>query len=324
MNSTPLKILVPGIFAAELSKKLKVSHALTTIQDQTDSEIVKILSDTDVLVSGEFKAAWRGDKKTASPRLVHSVGAGVDGIDMASLPSGCTVCNVYGHERGVAEHAFMLMLALQRNLLGLDTALRKGDWTPQRVYLPELRQRNLLILGLGHIGAELARWGHFLDMKVTALTRSPSKQRNETPALCAVGSLSELEKHLPEADFIVVAIPCTPETESLIGEKEFQRMKPKAFVINVGRARVINEEALYHALHTRRIAGAGLDVWYQYPEGEQVKRLPSRFPLQELDNVIMTPHKPTIETMEYRWGKIAENIGRFARGEPLQNVVCTA
>ena len=99
-------------------------------------------------------------------------------------------------------------------------------------------------------------------------------------------------------------------------------MKPTAFVLNVGRARVINEEALYHALHTRRIAGAGLDVWYQYPETEKEKKLPSRFPLQELDNVIMTPHKPTIETMEYRWGEIAENIGRFARSEPLHNVVC--
>lgn len=97
-------------------------------------------------------------------------------------------------------------------------------------------------------------------------------------------------------------------------------MKPGAFIINVGRAAVINEEALYRALQNRRIAGAGLDVWYQYPAPGQ-DRMPARLPFQELDNVIMTPHKPTAETMAYRWKQIAANIGRLARGEPLACVV---
>ena len=205
-----------------------------------------------------------------------------------------------------------------------DAALRKGDWTPERVYLPELRGRNLLILGLGHIGAQLARWGQFLEMKVTALTRNPSKARDGKPAVHTLGALGDLAKHLGEADFIVVAIPSCPDTADLIGAREFHRMKKGAFLINVGRARVVNEEALYEALRSRRIAGAGLDVWYQYPDPPGEKKFPSRFPFQELDNVIMTPHKPTIETMEYRWGKIAENIACFARGEALSNVVFTA
>jgi phosphoglycerate dehydrogenase-like enzyme len=328
MKSVPLTVVVHDYFASELSSAL-VSQTfasppvLRTIVGHTDVEVATMLAGTDVLVSGEFRPAWCAAGKTSRLRLVHSSGAGIDAIDLKSLPPGCKVCNVYGHERGVAEQAFMMMLALQRDLFKMDAALRKGDWTPQRAYLPELGNRNLLILGFGHIGAELARWGNFLDMNVTALTRPPTKVRSGKPAPCALGTLKELGEHLATADFVIVAIPATAETTDLIGEREFQQMKPGAFLINVGRARVVNEEALYKALRSRRIAGAGYDVWYEYPASLADKKHPSRFPLHELDNLIMTPHKPTIETMAYRWAKIAENIARFERGEALENVVCT-
>lgn len=97
-------------------------------------------------------------------------------------------------------------------------------------------------------------------------------------------------------------------------------MKSSAYIVNVGRGPVLNEDALYHALKTRQIAGAGLDVWYNYPAPGQNLR-PSRQPFHELDNVIMTPHKPTIETMSYRWKEIAANLNRFSRGEALVSVV---
>jgi phosphoglycerate dehydrogenase-like enzyme len=160
-------------------------------------------------------------------------------------------------------------------------------------------------------------------MRVRALTRSPAKARPAGPGLCAVGALGELDAHLPGADFVVVAIPAAEGTVDLIGGRQLQRMKPEAFIVNVGRARVINEAALYEALRARRIAGAGLDVWYRYPDGGE-KCLPSRLPFQDLDNVIMTPHKPTAETMAYRWREIGKNIGRLARGEPLHNLVGAA
>jgi phosphoglycerate dehydrogenase-like enzyme len=310
-------------FAAELSKSLKTTEPLRTIGNQSDEEIAEMLSRTEVLVSPIYKAAWGAVAKNGTLRLVHSTGAGIDDIDLVSLPPGCRVCNVYGHERGVAEQAFMLVLALQKRLRKLDASLRRGDWTPELPYLSELRQRSLLILGLGHVGAELVRWGRFLDMDMTALTRSPSRERAERLGLTKWGRLDELGKYLPLADFVIVAIPATDETIDLIGEREFEQMKRTAYLINVGRARVVNEEALYNALLCGRIAGAGLDVWYQYPEGSEIQ-FPSRFPLQELDNVIMTPHKPTVETMEYRWAKIAENIRRFALGDSLENVVYTA
>jgi phosphoglycerate dehydrogenase-like enzyme len=322
-----VKVLIQEWFASELTDSLKsqqpaIAFSLRTYRDLDDPTIPALIAQSDVLVSGEYLPAWR-DPRGERPRFVHTVGAGVDGIDIASLPRGCVVCNVYGHERGVAEQAFMLMLALHKKLFSMDAALRRGDWTPQQTYLPELRERRLLILGAGHIGRELTRWGRFLDMHVTVLTRSPSPQRAAEIGAHAIGSLSDLDRHLGDADFIVVAIPSTPQTVGLIGNVQFRLMKPTAFVINVGRAAVIDEEALYDALRTRRIAGAGLDVWYLYPAGTEL-RLPSRMPFHELDNVIMTPHKPTAETMSYRFRMIAKQIGRFARGEALENVVHVA
>jgi phosphoglycerate dehydrogenase-like enzyme len=315
------RILAGPLFAPGVAAKLNFPHLMTVLDRQSDAEIAKIAADTDVIVSAAFTSAWRVPGADR-PGLVHSVGAGFEGIDRACLPAGCIVCNVYGHERAVTEEAFMLMLALQKGLFGLDAALRRGDWTPEPPYLFELRGRRLLILGYGHIGAELARFGCFFGMEVTALTRNPSPERAEKHGLRELGALSDLGRHLPGADFVIVAIPHNPDTNNLIGEKEFQKMKPTAFIINVGRAPVVEETALYQALRERRIAGAGLAVWYRYPSGDE-KCLPANLPFQELDNIIMTPHKPSLETIDYRIGEIAENIRRFAVGEPLKNVVYT-
>ena len=317
MATPSLKIVCNQRFAEDLSRELSSVHDLQTFGDENDAEIAALLSDADVLASAIFKASWC-DPDHCSLRLVHSVGAGTDWIDFDSLPADCKVCNVYGHQWGVAEQAMMLAMALQKKLFAMDAALRRGDWTPQPPLLEEMRQRNLLILGLGHVGQELVRWGHFLSMNVTALTRSPSKDRGKIEGLSAVGGLDELDNHLGQADFVIVAIPATNETKGLLGEKQFALMKSTAFVLNLGRAPVIDEVALYQALKNRTIAGAGLDVWYRYPDDFNEPLLPAQQPFHELDNVIMTPHKATYETMAYRWREIAENIDRLAQGAPLK------
>jgi phosphoglycerate dehydrogenase-like enzyme len=319
MTTSSMKIAVHRNFAAELAKQLAVPHTLREFSNESDAAMADLLAKTDVLVSGAYKPEWK-PAQHRSLRLIHSTGAGVDGIDLPSVPTDCVVCNVYGHERGVAEQAFLLMMALHKGLFGLDAALRKGNWTPERPYLPEMNGRKLLVVGLGHIGRELVRWGNFMDMDVSAVTRTPRPEQSEELGLSFFGGLGELSAHLGQADFVVVAIPATPDTIDLIGARELALMKPGAFIINVGRGPVINEEALYDALRDRRIGGAGLDVWYQYPAAGQ-ERLPSRFPFQELNNVIMTPHKPTAETMAYRWKEIAANIERLVRGEALRCVV---
>ena len=319
MTPPLLRIATHASSAAELVRELAIPHQLSTFSDENDVAMTALISQADVFVWHKFKSSWK-NLSVSALRLVHCTGAGTDGIEFAGLPAGCTVCNVYGHQWGVAEHAFLLMMALDRNLFGLDAALRTGNWIPQRPYLPELRGRNIMILGLGHIGQELVRWGKFLGMNITVLTRRPRQVRSEISGLVFVGGLEDLPKHLPLADFVVVAIPAAPGTIDLIGSKEFQHMKSSAFIINVGRGPVVNEDALYLALQNKRIAGAGLDVWYHYPAPGQDGE-PSRLPFHALDNVIMTPHKATAATMAYRWKEIADNVARFSRGEAVRCIV---
>ncbi|MEO8128218.1 MAG: 2-hydroxyacid dehydrogenase [Bryobacteraceae bacterium] len=307
---------------ADLSKVMPFPAEIDGIPEQaSDSEIAALLAPADAFLGAELKAEWLA-AKPAALQLVQSVGAGYDAIACDALPAGCTVCNVYGHDRAVAEHAFMMMLVLQKQLFASDAALRRGDWGWSNRIQSELRGRSLLILGLGVIGRELVRWGKFFDMQVSALTRTPSAERAKLAGLSDAGGLDSLDSVLPNADFVVIALPGLPETRDLIGERQLGLMKPTAFLVNVGRGPVVNEAALFDALQGRKIAGAGVDVWYEYPKPNESK-LPSTLPFQELNNIVMTPHNGgyTHETMQHRWAAIAENFRRFAAGEPLLSVV---
>ena len=126
------------------------------------------------------------------------------------------------------------------------------------------------------------------------------------------------------ADYLALTLALTPDTRGLIGAPQLARLRPTAVLVNVARGEVVDEDALYDALHRRVIAGAALDVWYRYPSGEAPTH-PGHRPFHELPNVLMTPHCSgfTEGTADRRWGDLAANLDRFARGEPLINVVMT-
>jgi phosphoglycerate dehydrogenase-like enzyme len=280
---------------------------------------VGCLDGVEVLISETFSAgiAAAGNRL----RLVQTTGAGTDGIDFQAVGPAVAVCNVAGHANAIAEFAIMSMLALSRDLLRLDRSLRRGDWG-DRQPRPELLERNLLLIGFGRIGQALASYARTFGMRVRALTRTPDVQRAVGVDYLGRLDAAALREHLPWADFVVVAVPAAQETRGLLGARELGMLKPSAFVVNVGRGAVIDEQPLYEALRSGQLAGAAIDVWYQYPDGG-ASRLPAASPFHELPNVIMTPHVAgwSNETTEYRWRTIADNVRRCAAGEPLLNVV---
>ena len=127
---------------------------------------------------------------------------------------------------------------------------------------------------------------------------------------------------LTRADYLAITLPLTPETRGLLGERELRAMKPTAILVNVSRAEIIDEDALYEALVERRIGAAALDVWYRYPSGPGPTP-PARRPFHELPNILMTPHVSgwTEGMLEARAKLIAENIRRTARGEAPVNLI---
>jgi phosphoglycerate dehydrogenase-like enzyme len=178
------------------------------------------------------------------------------------------------------------------------------------------------IVGLGRVGYEVARRAAAFGCRVIAANRSA---REPGRGVEQVFPLSELDHMLAECDYVVLCTALGPETEGLIDARRLALMKPSAFLVNIARGAVVDEDAIYAALRDRTIGGAALDVWWLYPNAADPERRPSRYPFHELANVIMTPHCSgwTEGMVVRRWAEVASNINRFVRGEPLQNVVVT-
>lgn len=309
--------------------------AADTLRERTDT-IVSIKQIADLENTAAYADALQSaraivgtgipEDATLGPnvRLVQNIGAGVDGYDLDRLPDDAFLCNVYGHSRSVAEHAIALTLAVQRHLVGMDAAFREGrdarrDGEFSGLF-SELGGDTLGILGHGHIGQVLADIATGFDMDVVAIRRSPGDGEPPKP-LSFLGSPDDLEAVLRRSDVVVVALPLTEETWNLIGEPELAMMGSDAILINVARGPIVDEDALFEALESGTIGGAGIDVWYDEPESE--RKIPSRRPFERLDNVVATPHVAgwSTETWDARWEIIAENIDRVVREEEPVNVV---
>jgi phosphoglycerate dehydrogenase-like enzyme len=214
-----------------------------------------------------------------------------------------------------------------RSFCRIDASLRRGAWESQWGVggsppppWPELAGKTLGILGYGRIGQSLARRAWAFDMDVCAIRRDVSC--SSADGLSLLGGPDALDEVLRRADYLAVTLSLNEQTRGLIGARELALLKPTARLVNVARAEIVDEEALYRALADRRIAGAALDVWYRYPK-EPGPTLPARRPFHELDNVLMTPHVSgwTEGMLEARAILIAENIGRTARGDPPLNLI---
>jgi phosphoglycerate dehydrogenase-like enzyme len=281
-------------------------------------------AEADILVSNR----WLPDFPPAPRlRLVQSVATGVELFDLASLPKGCAVCNSFGHETAIAEYIVMTWLALNHRLPEISGEFRaRGSWRSSWVQSGaphgEVRGTTLGIVGYGRVGREVARRAAPFGCRILAANRSPRKAE---PGVERVYPLSELDAMLPECDTVALCTALGPETTGLIDAHRLALMKPTAFLINIARGPVIEEEPLFAALRDGRLGGAALDVWWQYPTAAEPERRGSRFAFHELPNVIVTPHNSgwTGGMIRRRWDEIVDNLARFVRGDNLINLVTT-
>jgi phosphoglycerate dehydrogenase-like enzyme len=248
-------------------------------------------------------------------RWIHCVYAGLDGMLFPALiESNVSVTNsrgVFSDSLGEYVMAAVLFFAKDLRRMIRNQALEK--WDPFDV--EEIGGRTMGILGYGSIGRAVALRARGMGMRVTALRRSPVSAPPDTLVEVFFPPHRKLEL-VAGSDYLVVAAPLTPETAGMVGTDEFAAMKPGTIVINVGRGPVIDEAALITALREKKIRGAALDVF-------GIEPLPQGHPFYRMENVLLSPHcaDHTARWLRDAMELFADNLGRYRRGEPLQNVV---
>lgn len=322
-----LRIVVTDPIISRFEDRLKSDggpHHWDMAAAWTPQRRLDALAGADVVVCSSLSPAEA--EAAAGVRLVHVTGAGYDKISFPHLVPAARVANTFHHARPIAEHVLMVTLMLSRNVAAADRAVRQGQWrtiaTADDVpFHPVLADLTLGLVGLGSIGAEVARVAGAMGMKVRAVRRNPSAPLPEGVRLDWLGRNHELHRLLAASDVVVVTVPLDSGTEGMIGAPELACMKPSAFLINVARGPVIDQAALFAALKERHIAGAGLDVWWGSPADGVVP--PAELPFASLENTVLTPHHSghARVTFERRAADIAANIGLLSRGGELRNLV---
>lgn len=282
--------------------------------DSAPATINRLAASCDALIT---RSKLPDDLLTAAPRM-RAIAIHGTGIDLAPLAEatarGVPVSNLPGvNAQSVAEYCLTAMLVLARNTVPIVSALKSSTWDAARALGAnnhEIAAMTLGIVGVGAIGTRLAKIcaGGF-GMRVLGHQRRLDRLPPEA-------SPSTLESLLEASDFVVVTCPLTPETKHLFNRERIGKMKRTAWLINVGRGAVVQEEALIEALREKRIAGAMLDVYEHY-------RLEPGHPLFSLDNAVLTPHLAgmTVESRARMGVAAAEEVVRMLHGEPPRNFV---
>lgn len=319
---------IVGTFAATLEGVIRQNLTVPSdIVVLNETGIIAGLAEIDVLLTMVFTPEM--GRAARRLKLIQVPGAGLDRIERSAVPNGVWLANVYGHENGIAEYVIGALLALTREFSHLDAALRKGEWQSQwaigRVpppVWPELTGKTIGILGYGRIGRAVAHRARAFGMTVRAVRRSVGRHGEDDVALLA--GPDSIDDVLRRSDYVLISMPATPDTVGLLDHRRLSLMKRSAFLINVARAEIVDEDALFEALVERSIAGAALDVWYRYPQVAGVAP-PAIRPFHNLPNVLMTPHVSgwTEGMLDARVKLIAENIRRIAHGEMPLNVVAS-
>jgi phosphoglycerate dehydrogenase-like enzyme len=298
---------------------LALNTGMNSFEVRDREALERRLGEADVLV---VSGLWQNRllERAARLRFIQSIGAGTDQFSYAELAkAGIRLASARGvNARAVSEHAMALILALNRRLGEARDNQAKRVWRGMIGGLggreDELGGKTLLIAGLGQIGGRLAQLAEAFDMQVIGLRRNPPADPGQA---FPVHGIDELKLLLPQADFVALCCPLTPETENLIDAEALSLMKPSAYLINVARGRCVDEAALVRTLSAGSIAGAGIDVTVEEP-------LPPGSPLWAMEQVLITPHTAG-ETRRYEDNVLAillENLDRLWRGEAsLRNQV---
>lgn len=312
-----MKVVVIGVPNAPHLDVLKQLPAGTEVTvGRNLEEIGPAVDDAEVLVNTGHHAAVLEAVFAHSPRLkwIHSLSAGVEAVVFPALKaSPIPLTNARGvYKRPLGEFAIFAMLWFAKDAMRLVRQKQARVW--DQFDCEEITGQTCAVLSYGAMGEEVGRRAAAMGMRVIATRRRLDQPVNDF--VSEVLPPSRTAEAMSRAKYVVCCSPLTPETLGMVGEKEFAAMPSDGVFINIGRGQVVDEPAMIRALESRRIKGAGLDVFETEP-------LPSSSPLWDLENVLLSPHctDHTATWLHESAQFFVDNFHRYAAGQPLLNVV---
>jgi D-3-phosphoglycerate dehydrogenase len=317
----PKVLITESLPLIEEEKRVLEEYAdVKLAKSPAEDNLVAEVGDVDIIMVVYAKITRRIIDSAKKLKGIIRYGIGVDNIDIdAATARGIPIANVPDYCVGaVADHAFALLLALNRKIVIADKIMRTGKymgvWTSpsDKIKGFDLEGKVLGIIGLGKIGRALVHRAKGFCMRIIA--HDPYVDEKVAKELGI--ELVDLDTLLKESDFVSIHAPLLPETRGMISERELKLMKRTAYLINVARGPIVDEKALYKALKERWIAGAGLDVYEMEPPDPEN-------PLFKLENVVLTPHIAWY-TKEAQWRlemSAVEEAVRILQGQPPKNLV---
>ncbi|MFV2048962.1 2-hydroxyacid dehydrogenase [Metabacillus sp. YM-086] len=308
---------VPERVVNTLKENFEVSY-FKNLHTNNYDEFIKELHHADGLLGASMKMDKTLLDHAPKLKVISNISVGYDNLDLVELKNrGIIATNTPGVLNDTtADTVFGLLLATARRMTELDHYVKSGNWNGSKnedLFGVDVHHKKLGIIGMGSIGQAIAKRAHFgFDMEILYYNRSRKKEAEEkfSAIYC---SLDEL---LTQSDFVCLMIPHTPETEKMIGEREFQLMKSSAIFINGSRGKNVDEQALIKALQQKWILRAGLDVFEHEP-------IEKDNPLLTMSNVVTLPHigSATKETREKMAMLAAENLSKALDGETPLNII---
>jgi D-3-phosphoglycerate dehydrogenase len=303
-----LKVLIPEKLADPGIELLRQEFEVDVRLGLTPEELLETIGDYDGLI---IRSATQVNAEVIDQaenlKAIGRAGIGVDNIDIeAATKHGVIVANApESNTVAAAEHTLGLMLASARRIPAADSSLREGEWKRSAFKGVEVSGKTLGLIGLGHVGAIVARGALGMGMRVLAYDPYVSEDRMRQVNVERAETTDEV---FEGADFVSLHVPRTPQTMGLVNEDSLARMKPTAFLINVARGGIVDETDLYNALKEGTIAGAALDVFAEEPTTQS--------PIFTLPNVVVTPHlgASTAEAQDRAGITAAEQVATALRG----------
>jgi D-3-phosphoglycerate dehydrogenase len=303
-----LKVLVTEKLADRGVELLREDFEVDVLLGLNPEELLERIGEYDgLIIRSATRVTAEVIKRAENLKAIGRAGIGVDNIDVeAATKRGVLVANApESNTVAAAEHTLGLMLAAARRIPAADNSLREGEWKRSAFKGVEVSEKTLGLVGLGHVGAIVARGATGMGMRVLAYDPYVSEDRMRSMNVERAETLDEV---FERSDFVSLHVPRTPQTAGMVDAGALEKMKPTAYLINVSRGGIVDEMALYNALKEGTIAGAALDVFAEEPT--------TNSPLFSLPNVVVTPHlgASTAEAQDRAGVTAAEQVAAALRG----------